>query len=673
DSSNDIDPKHVVPFNLGDVNLFVSVDGGTKIGDKTAVYMVDPFTGAEETVLGGYNQGTGDIAMRADGQLHAITVAPPGTTPVRDANVGHYLSVDTGDASIVDRGATGITTNLLNPAGNGSSAHNIGTLFTAMAYSGTDPGRDTSDVWAVGSRASASLLQGQTGSVGAEYINNILYNLQLTNGSVDGLSNTNRPGNGGFNARDGAGTSQWEWGYVDTTFDNGGAQGIVTGLVTMDGGISFYAVDDAGGLYRVDRSGSQTSTSVFGGVNNPFFNQISTTLIRNIGADASGVGALNLNFEGLALGPENVENGLLAQTLFGITNDGDIYAFDTNGDLQPVFVDGQTSVSTGLFGVNGLDFGTLDYNLWHVTSRRGLLGAVDDGHGVDVAPFDNSVSLPKPGGSSLYFGFEGQVGGNTPDPSFDGNRTSGNKNTAGNNSIINSALNNVDFPGGAHGSVVSNGFSLEGYSPNDKPTLYFNYWLETENTDFQPAPIPTLMKDAFRVFVQDESGQWRLVSTSNSYEDSQQDDEFDIGATDILSDGTSDNPSRQSFPDVVETFDNSNWRQARVDLSNYAGQSDLKLRFDFSTAGSMNLGDVSTTGIELFAVSGAELTDGDTFTLGDLDPFGGFSTGVQMFEFDLGAQLTVPSGNAAIGQSFTVTGPGFDKTFTFTDTPILPT
>ncbi|MEQ9412041.1 MAG: GEVED domain-containing protein [Fuerstiella sp.] len=671
DFGGDIDPKHVVPFHLGDVTLFVSQRGGTKPGDKTAVYTVDPFTGAQETVLGGFNTGVGDIAMRADGQLHTLTTEPPGNTAVTDGNIGNYLQIDTGTAASTLIGDDGISTQILN--GTAAAAHDVGIQFNAMTYTGTSSGFNLADLWVIGDRTTNSLKQGQTGIVAADYTSNILYNLNLASGAVDG-DGTNRTGNGGFSARDGAGSPEREHGFVDTTFANGGLQGTVTGMVSLGGSSTFYVVDDAGGLYRVDTfsSGGQTvdPNSV---LRNTFFNRVRTTFIRNIGADASGVGGLNLNFQGLTLGPENVDNGLYAQTLIGITGEGDLYAFDTTGELQPIFVDGQSSVSTGLTSVVGLAFGTLDYNLWHVTSRRGGLTAADDGHGVDVPTFDNSVFLPEPGGNSLYFGFEG--GGNTPDPSFGGNLRSGNKNTnTGNNQIQNAANNNIDFPGGAHGSVVSNSFSLEGYSSNDKPALYFNYWLETENADFDPSTNPdTLMRDSFRVFVQDETGQWRLVSTNNSFQEDDELDEFDIGHNEVFSDGLSNNPSRQTFPDVVETFDNQNWRQARIDLSNYAGQSDLRLRFDFSTAGSMNLGDTMTTGIELYTVSGAELTDGDTFTLADVDAFG-FPTGLTTtFEFDLGAHLTVPTGNAAIGQSFTVSGPGFADTFTFTDNPVLPT
>lgn len=670
-----IDPSHVVPFTLGDVTLFVSQDGGTKNGDRTALYTVDPFTGQQETVVGGFDRIVGDIGIRADGQLHALTTYDAGVTGnpnnLTDGGIGNYLRIDTGTAAATQVGDDGVTTLLVN--GNASPAHNVGTQYQAFTYSGSSNGNDLADMWAIGSRSTQFNKTNQAGSLQAEYVSNILYNLNIASGTVDGDGN-NRRTDTSFGGSDGAGTTQFEHGYVDTNFSNGGLEGIITGMVTLDGGSTFYGVDDAGGLYQISRFGFNSSTYDPRLHPNPvaadmFSTNVTTTFLRNIGADATGAGGLNLEFQGLALGPENVEGGLYSQILFGITADGEMYAFDTSGDLAPVFVDGQSSVSTGLTNVNGLAFGTLDYNLWHITSRRGGATAADDGHGIDVAPFDNSVVLPQVGGSSLHFGFEG--GNNTPDPSFGGNTQSGNKNTnLGNNQINNAAVTNIDFPGGAHGSVVSNGFSLEGYSTNDKPTLYFNYYLDTEDANYDYGPNPdTLMRDALRVFVQDETGAWNLLVTNNSQQDSSlaRPDEYDIGAGQTLSDGVSNNPSGQTFPDVVEAFDNANWRQARVDLSNYAGMSDLKLRFDFSTAGSMDLGNIRTAGSELYAVAPSELTDGDTITLGDYDG-NGILVGQTTFEFDLGAHLTLPSGNAAIGESFRVQGPGYDETFTFTPT-----
>ena len=47
---------------------------------------------------------------------------------------------------------------------------------------------------------------------------------------------------------------------------------------------------------------------------------------------------------------------------------------------------------------------------------------------------------------------------------------------------------------------------------------------------------------------------------------------------------------------VQELFDNTDgWRQARIDLGEYAGESNIQLRFDFATAGTMNENDVSNS------------------------------------------------------------------------------
>lgn len=609
-ASGVLDPKHIVPFTLGDVTLFVSQARGITGNNASVVSTVDPFTGANETLLGQFNQRSGDIAMRGDGQMHTFSTGTPGQA-FSDGNVGNYLRIDTGTAAVTNMGDDGISTNILN-AGN-AAAHDVGISFNAMTYTGTN---DT-NLWAVGNRSQLGLKAGQTGAVAAQYTRNILYSFNT--GSGDQIN----PGNGGDRqnaavAVSGAGTTQVDWGQIDTSFLNGGLNGDITGMTVIGG--QFYFVDNAGGLYRrtVGTSGVQA------------------TFIAN-------VGGLNINFAGLSLGPDEVEGGKYANTLFGISTTGRLYAFNTAGALQPIFNDAQTSVQVaGVSNVTGLAFGTLDRNLWHNTTNRGGLTAPDDGHGIDVAPFDNSVFLPVPGGNSLYFGNE-RTG-----------NSSGNKNTDGNNNPNNSApKRDIDFPGGAHGTIVSNEFSLQGYSPNDKPVLYFNYFLDTENANYVYGTNPdTLMRDSFRVFVSDESGQWNLLTTNNSLHDSVRDDEFDIGPDGIFETPA---PVTQTFVDVTETFDNTNgWRQARVDLSNFAGRAGLKLRFDFSTAGSMNVGDIQTTGSELYAVKASQLTDEQTFSIDG-----------RTFEFDMGAHMTIPSGGNLEGVTFTVLG----TTFRYTATP----
>ncbi len=45
---------------------------------------------------------------------------------------------------------------------------------------------------------------------------------------------------------------------------------------------------------------------------------------------------------------------------------------------------------------------------------------------------------------------------------------------------------NYNLPGGALGSLVTNPFSLDGYTLADKPTLYFNYFWKRRIT---PVPV----------------------------------------------------------------------------------------------------------------------------------------------------------------------------------------
>ena len=623
-NGSNLDPKHIVPFHLGDVELFVGVAQGITGNNRSRVYSADPFTGSVETLLGQFAQPHGDLAMRADGQLHTFSTGPA-TGAFSDGNVGNYLRIDTGTAAVTNFGDDGITTNLLN--GTAAAAHDVGIGFNAMTYTGTN---DT-NLWAVGNRSQLGLKAGQQGAVAAQYSKNIIYYFNTASGDQINQNNSGDRQNLSV-AVSGAGTTQVEWGQVDTSFTNGGLNGNITGMVPVTGSNrQFLMVDDAGGLYRYDATAD------------------TTTFITN-------VGGLNINFAGLSWGPDEVEGGDYASTLFGISSSGRMHAFNATGILQPIFNDAATSiqirtidpfsgVATNISSVNGLAFGTLERNLWHVTGNRGGATAADDGHGIDVAPFDNSIFLPETGGQSLYFGNER------------GGATSGNKDTDGGNNPINTnPLRNVDFPGGAHGSIVSNGFSLEGYSAQDKPMMYFNYFLDTENANYDYGPNPDeLMRDSFRVFIADESGQWNLLVTNNSLQDEVRLDEFDNGP-----DGTRTTaPETQSFVDVNEAFDNSNsWRQARIDLSNYAGRAGLKLRFDFSTAGGMNVGGIQTTGSELYAVPASELKDGDLFNIDG-----------RRFEFDLGSHLTVPSGGDIEGATFTVLG----NTFQFTSTPTLAT
>lgn len=389
--------------------------------------------------------------------------------------------------------------------------------------------------------------------------------------------------------------------------NNAGAPGgTVTGIAVING--VMFAVSDAGGLYQVN---SPTSLS-----------------IGNVGTYVtSSYELLGIQFTGLAAGPTRLQNGAFAQTLFGIDANGVLYAFDTSGHLLPIFAGGATSVDTGLFGANGITFSTLDYNLWHVSNQRGA----EAGHGLPVTP-DASRGTAVQGGSSLYFGFEspGANGVNYTSVTDPGIR------------------NSYNFPGGAAGAIESQNFDLSGLSEGDLPTLYFNYRFDTENAN---AALPLgqsqtdYMRDALRVYVSGEDGQWILAATNNSTRGNNSlDDEFD--------------PFLTGNADVQELFDNNGqWRQARVPLDAFAGQANVRLRIEFSTAGGFGFGLEGGKGPELRLLGGDRLTDGQIVTIGGQD-----------FELEMGPSLMMPAGSSLTpGDSVTVEG----VTYVFTDGTIV--
>ena len=60
---------------------------------------------------------------------------------------------------------------------------------------------------------------------------------------------------------------------------------------------------------------------------------------------------------------------------------------------------------------------------------------------------------------------------------------------------------------------------MNGYSPSDLPALYFTYFLETEDTEYDPTVNPIIpTRDSFRVFVGDDDGEWTLVATNGDAE-----------------------------------------------------------------------------------------------------------------------------------------------------------
>lgn len=418
-------------------------------------------------------------------------------------------------------------------------------------------------------------------------------------------------------------------------------------------GSRMYAVSERGDLFEVG-----TYNAITGVVS--AFNPSSTAnrgdYIATIADPDTGA---TVTFSGLTVGPRNVEGGRFDDVLFGIASNGDIYAFDVRGRLVPAFANGKSKISTGIAGANGLAFSNLDVNLWHVSSNR----SGDAGHGVE-STFDGSRTADSAAGNSLYFGFEDPKKGS---PVQVGNW--GGVWDLGNTSVASDydagRYNTYEFPGGAQGSIESNPLDLSQYSAEDKPTLYFNYRLATENanSDLNDA---TVMRDSFRVFAADDDGVWHLLATNNSMFDNERvfnsNDEKDyfINGTDR---------QVQELYDVNDTNNGTrpaaanSWRQARIDLGDFAGKANVRLRFDFSTAGSMANRVLGTGGEEIRVVEANRLADGDTFTIRRTVAGNPVDS---IFEFEFGATFNAPSGaNIPEGATFDVDG----TTFTFTATP----
>jgi VCBS repeat-containing protein len=310
-----------------------------------------------------------------------------------------------------------------------------------------------------------------------------------------------------------------------------GPGGFITGMANVNGTV--FAVSDRGGLYTINPNLVDPGLNVW------------TNYIASSSTDLNGI-----EFSGLTEGPQNVEGGLYSDLLFGVTDSGRVYAFNTAGELQPIFANSANSIQlrrydaglqqeVALTDVRGLAFSTLDRNLFEFTPgvRQTTLRDMRIIPSLAGPPVVQNINVqPNPLPLGTYHFGEGHVNG-TP--------------------------LTYDYEGGAHGTLVSNEFSLVGYSGQDRPMLFFDYFLDTG------------AGDTFQAFISDNGAEKILVQT--------------LPAT------------------------NGATLQAQIPLDRFAGADHLRLHFDFSTGG--NVGVAQTTGDELRAVEGQYLRDGDTFSL----------------------------------------------------------
>jgi subtilisin-like proprotein convertase family protein len=333
------------------------------------------------------------------------------------------------------------------------------------------------------------------------------------------------------NATDGEGANDSEiWGPVSgdaATSVITGVNGYTTGMAFVGG--TLYGVSDGGDFYTIN---PQTGAA---------------TLITSYATQ----------FAGLSAGPLNLDGGALANSVFVITTAGEVAALDTaTGSLMPVFddvnMDGAPDqvLNTGIGGATGLALSDLDFNLWHPTGMRS--GPGNPGHGINAA-HDNTRPAD-PGDTSFYFGLEatGDQFGN--DPQLQGDLIAYFTGAQPRPAWLTNALfaqlqigNNYNLPGGAHGNLITLPFNLEG---SDVPVLYFNYYFRGNAGGDLPSVSVTV----------DGGANWTPLR---------------INIFDAVTPGT-------------EPVDDQFWRQARADLSQFTGEEEVQVRFEFASNISVN-------------------------------------------------------------------------------------
>lgn len=625
-----------IPFNLSDITLFTST--GSVMTYSNAM------TGALEAVM----SRDGDNVLRYQGNLTArdFAVSPAGTalgitTPlglITDANSGQFFGIDIGDTPLPVPGVTtsGIVTwaNYSDANGNldvrtsqiNGNGVGDGMVFTALSYSSI-LATNRATLFGVATRNGNGGFNEFPTLFPFPVSRNILYQLNPDTGAAIGFN--------GAGARTEAGYEQGQFSMGNTAGTNiveagffSAAGGTVNGLATI--GNEIFGVTNLGELVTPDVPGlglvSSSVTILAPDTNQP------------------------INFTGLTKGPSNTEDGRYENMLFGLATNGRLYAFDTAGVLQPIFPMGATFVQLQIgAAATGIDFSSLDLNLWHV-SNSDPDSSQATGHGRSQT-FNNSGDSQNGGSNAFRFAFPANFG---------------NQNIFGTDNFA-GMPNTYAMPGGAQGAFESSLLDLSAYSASDQPVMYFNYNLRTQNntanTDgniFGNSDNQAFF-DSFRVYGAGEDGQWVLLTTNNSA--GFQDNSYAEGQLfppfseyDVPRNGNQDAFGKSYL--TSQAFDNQGWRQARVDLGALAGKRDVRIRFEFSSQGDMRSNDPTLGGIELSAIPGNRIQDGDTFQISTAnDPN-------TVFEFDLGLVLNVPSGKSFnIGDQLKI---GADI-FTFSD------
>ncbi|MEO1524863.1 MAG: tandem-95 repeat protein [Planctomycetota bacterium] len=656
------DFESAVPYALDDIRLFVSLDTGISGTNQTSLVSVNPYTGVVERLIGQDAQPLGDIAARADGELFGYTVGPPVGAAANNGNIGDYWNLspvdgtanNIGDGDDIEFFRSNAAFDDVETDGPAQLIVNalafqlennrpyLPTVGFATSTTRNAPVATNGFSLVVGERDAA----GRLGEVPADLRQNIVYLASQGTGEISSFGSFADADDRNFDAPNGdnlpyipglhgTGSDEIEIGVIDTGNIFGVGDGGVVQGVAFDPDVPgvIFAATDAGGIHSFEFGDfvDAPAGSPYAG-----YQQIIPTTFHGVFEKNELHELLSFipnqppSFTSLSMGPRLSTNGLYRNTLFATTDDGWLYAIDIddNGNLVPanVFLNGRSAIQLSFTGATftdlglvttGLAFSNLEASPWHLTGDRGT----DDGHGLaETVDLSRTDGL---GGTSLYFGFE------TPE---------GNVLSLADDSTLGEVA-----PGGVHGSVITRSINLEGYSASEKPTLYFSYFIEVEDSDDYNPPQQQ-QHDSFRVFAAGDDGLWQMLATNNNFRNEGAADEFDY----FDSTGTP----------VQELFDDEGaWRQARVDLSQFAGNENVRIRFDVSTAGAMRS---HFDSLELVAVAGDEIIDGDIATFVD-----GFGNRV-LLESVLGSEVLFGTGaEINVGDVLTLSGPEISDSVTF--------
>lgn len=637
--------ENAVEYSLADVNMFIA---GT-VNTASRLSMNNPQLGTMEAVIGNDFTHVTSIAMDPRGRLVGYAAPVSGQN---DGNTGGFILLDDGAsyATFANIGNSGLETfeafndnngnpTVGNPVGTNNARNGDGMVINALGFRvGSSTGNNR--MYGVGSRGNGEtqfrrvvIFPDNSIGLGAfAPTQNVLYRLNPDSGAVIDAG----PARTGNQRALGAGTDGVEVGYLQTNAND--ITGDVTGVTFI--GNRLFGVTSTGQLFTL---ANVPDTNVNPNGTNNLLTSAGVNQIITLNDPVTG---LPISFSGLTTGPNDADGGIHSNTLFGIASNGMLYAIGSNigvdyGQLQPVFARGDVRIDTGVTGAKGIDFSNLDVNLWGVTNNRGN----DPGHGQNVNSTTTRATAVN-GGNSLYFGFS-----NSGVVSRDGTWNAGFDPSSRSN-------NSYNFAGGAKGTITSHTLDLSDYSIEDKPTMYFNYFLNSEDSSAL-INASTQMRDSLRVYGQGDDGAWRLLATNNlagynnnfsqwALNDPNNQDEFDM-----LTSGMFDANLDYSF--VQRLFNADEWRQARIPLAPFAGSENVKIRIEFSSAG-----EPDRDTLEIQAVPGSQIVDQDTF---DVSVPG---TAAVTFEFEHGLVLDVPTG-ALITEGDTLNVDG--TTFTFSSTP----